>query len=132
MTWNILIVLVVWLISSPCRSWAQPLCPDWATERATHEISALQQQIAKWDEAYFLQGSSPVPDEIYDQMAQRLKSWKQCFLTNSLPSYSSLEPTSPRNTLSHPVVHTGLNKLENEAAVRDWLKGKESVWVQPK
>ncbi|WP_306586775.1 NAD-dependent DNA ligase LigB [Hafnia paralvei] len=132
MAWNILMVLVAWLISSLCRSWAQPPCPDWAAERATHEISALQQQMAKWDEAYFLQGSSPVSDEIYDQMAQRLKSWKQCFLTNSSSSNSALEPTSPRNTLSHPVAHTGLNKLENEAAVRDWLKGKESVWIQPK
>ncbi|EBW8880590.1 NAD-dependent DNA ligase LigB, partial [Salmonella enterica subsp. enterica serovar Enteritidis] len=63
MAWNILMVLVAWLISSLCRSWAQPPCPDWAAERATHEISALQQQMAKWDEAYFLQGSSPVSDE---------------------------------------------------------------------
>lgn len=56
MAWNILMVLVAWLISSLCRSWAQPPCPDWAAERATHEISALQQQMAKWDEAYFCGG----------------------------------------------------------------------------
>ena len=131
MAWKIWMALLVWFVSGFSRGWAQPLCPQWTAEHGASEINALQKQIAKWDEDYFLQGSSAVPDEIYDQMAQRLKIWKHCFAQVNL-NQAALEPPSLGNTLRHPVAHTGLNKLENAAAVQAWLQGKKGVWVQPK
>ncbi|BCQ65465.1 hypothetical protein PBOI14_72150 [Pseudomonas sp. Boi14] len=58
---------------------AQAACPDWPAPRATDEITALQQQLQRWDSSYYRDGRSLVADELYDQARQRLLTWRQCF-----------------------------------------------------
>lgn len=33
---------------------------------------------------------------------------------------------------SHPVAHTGLKKLKDEAELTNWMQRREKLWVQPK
>lgn len=103
-------------------------CPDWPSERARAEITALQQQIDAWDDGYHRLGRSQVADELYDQSRTQLGQWRSCF---------SLEaPAAPLRSaggkVPHPVIHTGLDKLKDANAVGAWLRGREDVWVQPK
>ncbi|NUU33875.1 NAD-dependent DNA ligase LigB [Pseudomonas sp. C2B4] len=103
-------------------------CPDWPPERASNEITALQNQIDTWDDDYHRKGRSPVADELYDQSRVRLADWRQCFNTGA--------PTNPlrtaRGTIAHPIAHTGLEKLHDEQAVERWLRNRTDVWAQPK
>jgi DNA ligase (NAD+) len=103
-------------------------CPDWTSERALIEITALQKQIDTWDDHYHRQGRSLVTDELYDQSRTRLIDWRQCF--NLAPSTDPLR--TARGTVSHPVVHTGLEKLRDARAVEHWLRDRSDMWVQPK
>ena len=103
-------------------------CPDWPTERAQAEITALQRQIDSWDDSYHRLGRSLVADELYDQSRTQLGRWRRCF---------SLEaPGDPLRTaggkIPHPVVHTGLDKLKDADAVEAWLQNRKDVWAQPK
>ncbi|MCJ8206653.1 NAD-dependent DNA ligase LigB [Pseudomonas sp. RGM2987] len=103
-------------------------CPDWPTERAHAEITALQRQVDAWDDSYHRGGHSPVADELYDQARTQLGQWRRCH---------GLEmPASPLRTaggkVPHPVVHTGLEKLKDAKAAQAWLRGREDVWAQPK
>ncbi|UZE17615.1 NAD-dependent DNA ligase LigB [Pseudomonas sp. B21-054] len=103
-------------------------CPDWPTERAQVEITALQRQIDSWDDSYHRLGRSLVADELYDQSRTQLGRWRRCF---------SLEaPGDPLRTaggkIPHPVVHTGLDKLKDADAVEAWLQNRKDVWAQPK
>ncbi|UUQ62744.1 NAD-dependent DNA ligase LigB [Pseudomonas fuscovaginae UPB0736] len=108
---------------------AEP-CPDWPKERGLREIEALGQQIAQWDERYHRQGVSPVADELYDQSRQALQRWRGCFTANETPPDSPL--LKARGPMSHPFAHTGLDKLPDEQAVRDWIGKRQDLWVQPK
>jgi len=103
-------------------------CPDWAADRARTQITALQQQIDQWDDAYHRKGRSIIADELYDQSRIRLGEWRECF---KLPS-----PSKPLRTASgpvaHPVAHTGLDKLHDAADIEAWLRDRKEVWVQPK
>ncbi|MGY2260829.1 NAD-dependent DNA ligase LigB [Pseudomonas sp. SDO55104_S430] len=103
-------------------------CPDWPPERAANELTALQNRIDLWDDSYHREGKSLVADELYDQSHARLAQWRQCF--------NSKAPTDPlrtaRGTLVHPVAHTGLDKLQDEKDVEQWLRHRKDVWVQPK
>jgi len=109
---------------------ASAACPDWPAGQAENEISGLQRQIDRWDDSYHRQGRSPVADELYDQARARLLSWRNCF------PQADAQPDDPLRTaggtVAHPVPHTGVEKLADEAAVRSWLKTREGVWVQPK
>lgn len=103
-------------------------CPDWAPERASSEISTLQKQIDLWDDSYHRQGQSLIADEIYDQTRIRLAKWRQC-----INQSSSTHPLrTARGTFTHPIVHTGLEKLHDPADVEKWLKARKDVWAQPK
>ncbi|MBI6617319.1 NAD-dependent DNA ligase LigB [Pseudomonas corrugata] len=103
-------------------------CPDWPTERARAEITALQQQIDIWDDSYHRIGQSQVADELYDQSRTQLSHWRGCF---NLPTID--DPLrSAGGTVRHPVVHTRLEKLKDAEAVGAWLHGREEVWAQPK
>ncbi|WP_017902962.1 NAD-dependent DNA ligase LigB [Pseudomonas asplenii] len=105
-------------------------CPEWSTERALREIKALEQQIAEWDERYHQQGVSPVADELYDQSRQTLQGWRGCFAANgSQPDNPLLKARGPT---PHPIAHTGLDKLPDEQAVRDWISTRKDLWIQPK
>ena len=103
-------------------------CPDWPSERALIEVTALQKQIETWDDHYHRQGRSRVADELYDQSLTRLTEWRQCFKLGS----STAPLRTARGTVPHPVVHTGLEKLRDARAVEHWLRGRSDVWVQPK
>ncbi|MGF6110823.1 NAD-dependent DNA ligase LigB [Pseudomonas frederiksbergensis] len=103
-------------------------CPDWPPTRAEAEITALQQQIDRWDDSYHRNGRSLIADELYDQSRTRLTQWRTCF--NLVPSAQPLR--TARGKVAHPVVHTGLEKLHDERAVADWLRDRKDVWIQPK
>lgn len=107
---------------------AHAACPDWPFGKAQVEISALQQQIDQWDDAYHREGRSLIADELYDQSRLRLTEWRQCFQQPAAP-----EPLhSASGSVAHPIAHTGLDKLHEAAAVQTWLKDRQDVWVQPK
>ncbi|WP_432217942.1 NAD-dependent DNA ligase LigB [Pseudomonas kribbensis] len=103
-------------------------CPTWPADRARSEITALQQQIDQWDDAYHREGRSLIADELYDQSRIRIGEWRQCF---KLPS-----PTKPLRTaagpVAHPIAHTGLDKLHDASDIEAWLRDRKDVWVQPK
>lgn len=105
-------------------------CPDWTPAKARHSITTLQTQIAAWDDSYHRQGISLIADEIYDQSRQRLEFWRSCFAKPTSEADNPLK--TAKGTVPHPVPHTGVNKLSDEAAVRDWLKGRTDLWIQPK
>ncbi|WP_285373012.1 NAD-dependent DNA ligase LigB [Pseudomonas sp. lyk4-TYG-107] len=107
---------------------AHAACPDWPFGKAQVEISALQQQIDQWDDAYHREGRSLIADELYDQSRVRLIEWRQCFQQPAAP-----EPLrSASGSVAHPIAHTGLDKLHQAAAVQAWLKDRQDVWAQPK
>ncbi|MDA7087574.1 NAD-dependent DNA ligase LigB [Pseudomonas sp. SA3-5] len=106
------------------------VCPDWPAQRATREISALDRQLAQWDDAYHRQGVSLVADELYDQARARLEQWHDCFAEAGAAPPDALASSAGR--IAHPVAHTGLRKLADNAAVRDWMASREDLWIQPK
>jgi DNA ligase (NAD+) len=105
-------------------------CPDWPPAEARSEILALQNQLAQWDDSYHRQGVSLVADELYDQSAQRYAELRKCFADAAVATAHPLQ--TARGPVAHPIPHTGLTKLPNEADVKSWLKGRSDVWIQPK
>jgi DNA ligase (NAD+) len=103
-------------------------CPDWTSERALAEVTALQKQIDTWDDQYHRAGRSLIADELYDQSRAQLTEWRQCF--NPGPTREPL--LTARGTIAHPVAHTGLEKLHSAPDVERWLRDRKDVWVQPK
>lgn len=103
-------------------------CPDWTASKAQKEITTLQYQIDQWNDAYHRKGRSLISDELYDQSLLRLNEWQACF---NQPS-----PPQPLRTASgvvtHPIAHTGLDKLHKAEDVANWLRDRQNVWVQPK
>lgn len=103
-------------------------CPSWPIERARSEVGQLQKAVTTWDEQYHGQGTSPVADEIYDQSRQRLKRLQECFDLKHVDSPLA----SARGPITHPVAHTGVEKLADDQAVTRWMQAKQNVWIQPK
>lgn len=106
-------------------AWAEE-CPD----AVRLQVDSLAKQIRQWDDSYHRLGQSPVSDELYDQARLRLTRWRQCLPESSRQLDAPL--ASSRGTRPHPVLHTGLEKLQDEQAVGDWLSTRQNVWVQPK
>ncbi|MDN6855579.1 NAD-dependent DNA ligase LigB [Pseudomonas sp. CAN2814] len=113
-----------------CLASAAQACPDWPAEQAPKQIEALRAQLKQWDDAYHRDGQSPVADELYDQARERLKQWQVCF--PQLPATPETPLASSTGTVRHPAAHTGLDKLPDASAVRDWLANRSDRWVQPK
>ncbi|WP_210712887.1 NAD-dependent DNA ligase LigB [Pseudomonas sp. MWU349] len=109
---------------------AQAACPDWPVPRAADEITALQQQLQRWDSSYYRDGRSLVADELYDQARQRLLTWRQCF--PQAPQATDQPLLGAGGSIRHPIPHTGVEKLADANAVTGWLKGRDDIWVQPK
>ncbi|MDH2081433.1 NAD-dependent DNA ligase LigB [Pseudomonas atacamensis] len=107
---------------------SQANCPNWDLSQAQREITALQNQIDQWDDAYHREGRSLISDELYDQSQLRLKEWQACFNQPSSPQ--PLRTAS--GTVTHPIAHTGLDKLHKVEDVAHWLRDRQNVWVQPK
>ncbi|MDX1724690.1 MAG: NAD-dependent DNA ligase LigB [Pseudomonas sp.] len=117
------------LIALTLDAWAAP-CPDWPAAQAKAEIAALGAQVAAWDQAYHRRGVSLVADEVYDQARARLEQWRSCFAGIGAPLPDPLAGSAGR--IAHPVAQTGLRKLADSAAVRDWMATREDLWIQPK
>ena len=124
---KILILLMVSFISWQVR--AESICPEWSEERISGEIHLLEKQIAQWDVAYHQQGTSPIADEIYDQLQDKLHSWQTCHGISDKPSNTLILGNAK---IAHPIAHTGLKKLKDEAALISWMVGRKNLWVQPK
>ena len=105
-------------------------CPDWPDNRAAEEIAGLERQLADWDDAYHRRGISLVDDEIYDQSRQRLRQWQACLPKLASNAADPLAGTA--GPVAHPVAQTGLTKLADAAAVRDWIEPRKDLWIQPK
>ncbi|WP_248917714.1 NAD-dependent DNA ligase LigB [Pseudomonas entomophila] len=103
-------------------------CPDWPASRVQTEVGQLLKTLAHWDDHYHRQGVALVADELYDQSRQHLRHLQGCFdlASNDAPLASA------RGQVPHPVPHTGVDKLHDEAAVRRWLEGRQGMWIQPK
>ncbi len=120
---SIMIIIGLW------GSAAQALCPVWTPARAEVELSALQEQLAKWDDAYYRQGLSLVEDERYDALERKYHDWQRCFRPRS---ELRLPELMQGGKALHPVAHTGVRKLADKQAVAHWMQGKNLLWVQPK
>lgn len=116
--------IVIWIWSS----YGLAVCPVWSPAKAEQEIARLSTQISRWDRAYWQQGESEVNDEVYDQLAARLKQWRHCF--SDEPATHALAPVS--GSVRHPVSHTGVQKVADKAALRRWMQTRRGLWVQPK
>lgn len=103
-------------------------CPVWSPARAQDEVERLQQQLNKWNEAYWKQGASEVSDDVYDRLSARLANWQRCFAIE--PANDS--PALPGGSVKHPIAHTGVRKLVDKFALQQWMAGKQDLWVQPK
>jgi DNA ligase (NAD+) len=101
--------------------------PGWPPAKADKEIATLSAQLKRWNDAYWQQGSSPVSDEVYDQLTARLKQWQRF---GSEPADLAI-PVLAGN-IQHPVSHTGVQKVAHKAALRQWMQARGDLWVQPK
>ena len=104
-------------------------CPTWAPSRQISEITALEQQLQQWDDAYYRQGESKIPDERYDALLSRLQDWQRCFrIRGGLRQPQWLTD----GKVLHPVAHVGVRKLKDKQALSRWMAGRSDLWVQPK
>lgn len=105
-------------------------CPDWTPGTARTEILQLQTQIAQWDDSYHRRGIALVADELYDQSRQRLSLLHTCFA--AAPANNNDPLRTAGGPITHQIPHTGVIKLADAKAVKDWIKGRDDVWIQPK
>lgn len=118
-------ILAAWLFSSAI----QAQCPVWSASRADAEISALEAQLEKWDDAYYRRGESPIPDEQYDTLHGKLRQWQRCFS----PASDLRKPLLKTDgKVLHPVSHTRVKKLSDKTALARWMERRSGLWVQPK
>ncbi|ALB72547.1 NAD-dependent DNA ligase LigB [Cronobacter muytjensii] len=122
------ITITLFWMSLTCGC-AHAVCPDWTIAQAQQEVKALQSQLARWEEAYWLRGENKVSDAVYDGMRQRLKEWQGCF---SLATVNDAPASVAAGRTPHPVAHTGVQKLRDAASLSQWMQGKTDLWVQPK
>lgn len=116
------VVMLLW------SSYGLAICPAWSPAQAEQEIARLSAQIARWDKAYWQQGVSDVNDDVYDQLAARLKQWRHCFGDEQATD----APMPAGGSIRHPVSHTGVSKVANKAALRQWMHSHQDLWIQPK
>lgn len=117
------------LVGLVLSGWVSASCPTWQNTQAQQEIAALRQQLATWDNAYWLEGSSPVSDAVYDDLQMRLQHWQRCY---SLTTVEAPPILPSRGQQPHPVAHTGVRKLADKAALAQWMRTRSNLWVQPK
>ena len=104
------------------------VCPVWSQAKAEKEMASLSAQIKRWDDAYWKQGVSEVNDEVYDQLNGRLMQWQHCF--GSEPSEEKLPALV--GSVKHPVAHTGVHKVASKEELRQWMRARQLLWMQPK
>lgn len=104
------------------------VCPVWPPAKADKEIATLSAQLKRWNDAYWQQGSSPVSDDVYDQLTARLKQWQRCFGSE----LADVAIPVLAGNIQHPVSHTGVQKVMHKTALRQWMQARSDLWVQPK
>lgn len=104
---KILSLLMVSFISWQAR--AESVCPEWSEERMSGEMHLLEKQLDQWNIAYHQQGISPIADDIYDQLQDKLHRWRLCL---GLPDKTDNRPIPGNGKMLHPVAHTGLKNLK--------------------
>ncbi|MCE9730882.1 NAD-dependent DNA ligase LigB [Pectobacterium sp. IFB5596] len=124
--YTFLIICVVGGISG--FSAAAEICPDWDNTRSNKEITALRQQLERWDDVYYTEGKSPVADDVYDQLREQLNQWVGCFQPQNV--FPVRLPDHGKQL--HPVAHTGLKKLSEREQLVHWIAQRKDLWVQPK
>lgn len=127
-------LFVGWLLAclSISSVWAQQKdCPKWNQTQVMREISVLDAQLARWDDAYYFQGISQVEDGIYDHLLKQRHVWYACF-PEYVTDITPIKKDIPLFPLFHPVMHTGLTKLPDTQSVVNWMNSRENLWVQPK
>lgn len=115
-------LLVLWC------GYGAAVCPVWSQTKAEKEIASLSAQIKRWDDAYWKQGVSDVNDNVYDQLNARLAQWQRCF--GSEPSEKKLPALT--GSVKHPVAHTGVHKVISKEELRQWMRARRNLWMQPK
>lgn len=115
-------LLVLWC------GYGAAVCPVWSQAKAEKEIVSLSAQIKRWDDAYWKQGVSDVNDDVYDQLNARLAQWQRCF--GSEPSEEKLPALT--GSVKHPVAHTGVHKVTSKEELRQWMRYRRNLWIQPK
>lgn len=118
------------LLTFPVTIFATPTCPDWPANKARQELTALDTQLTAWNQAYHLEGHSPVADELYDQALAERDRLGRCFPTVAGAPPDPLDGAGGKQL--HPVPQTGLDKLADANALARWMRGREDLWVQPK
>ncbi|MFJ4345903.1 NAD-dependent DNA ligase LigB [Pseudomonas sp. NPDC089401] len=103
-------------------------CPSWSPQRAATEVTQLRDTLSQWDDHYHRQGQALVPDALYDQSRQRLQHLSACFALDE----EANPLASSRGPITHPIPHTGVDKLPDAEAVGRWMQGKSGIWLQPK
>ncbi|GKV83597.1 NAD-dependent DNA ligase LigB [Pectobacterium versatile] len=104
------------------------VCPNWDSTRSGKEIDALRHQLEQWDGVYYIEGKSPIEDDVYDQLRQQLNEWLGCFQPqNAIPARLPDNGKQP-----HPIAHTGLKKLSDRRQLVQWIAQREDLWIQPK
>ncbi|WEK31452.1 MAG: NAD-dependent DNA ligase LigB [Candidatus Pseudomonas phytovorans] len=121
-----LLFTLLLLLQAPL-AWAGQ-CPGWTPEQVDGEVAQLRATLARWDDQYHRLGTALVADELYDQSRQRLGHLQQCFGLAASPSPLA----NAGGPLTHPVPHTGVEKLRDRQAAQQWMAGKTGIWVQPK
>ncbi|MBD3897315.1 NAD-dependent DNA ligase LigB [Halomonas sp. ML-15] len=108
---------------------AWPLLADDCASIDPASQAQLAALIDAWDAAYYQRGERLVDDSLYDQTRERLTRAQSCSGLRSDDTYH--EPGGP---LDHPVVQTGLAKLDDQASLARWMQRRQahSLWVQPK
>ena len=120
----------VWLMAIVLLSGAvQAQCPIWTPARQISEITALKQQLQRWDDAYYRQGKGAIPDERYDALLARLQNWQRCFQPRSDLRQPQLLTDGK---VLHPVAHVGVKKLKDKQTLANWMATRRDLWVQPK
>ncbi|POY55897.1 DNA ligase B [Pectobacterium versatile] len=104
------------------------VCPNWDSTHSGKEIDALRHQLEQWDGVYYIEGKSPIEDDVYDQLRQQLNEWLGCFQPqNAIPARLPDNGKQP-----HPIAHTGLKKLSDRRQLVQWIAQREDLWIQPK
>jgi len=95
-------------------------------------MTALAARVDDWNHAYRVEGRSPVDDALYDQAVRRLGEWRSCFPAQA-PGVPPQLAAAGGATLA-PVVQTGLDKLDDTAALDAWLRARDAseLWANPR
>ncbi|NWN83569.1 MAG: NAD-dependent DNA ligase LigB [Halomonas sp.] len=123
------LLMLLLVLSAPVLLAAPAASAPCQAPPSSGALATLLARLAEWDDAYYRRGESPVSDAIYDQARARLEAWRRCFPDR----VSTLTPPShPPGESVHPVVQTGLAKLDDADAVARWLGRRSDTWIQPK